>query len=234
MGQAAKAGLKGPMAAIRVLLTAFGSFPGAPVNPTMAIARMVGRRHGRRFARLGIELRTAELPVVYAGAETRAAALIAQMKPDVVLHLGLAGRRKRLSFETRARNRLSVLHPDAARRRAGRLLVEPDGPSALAARAPVARCVRAIAAAGAACAPSIDAGDYLCNQTLYASLRSAAPMVAFVHVPKPRRLRGPHRAPRASIPLPRMAEGIAAAIVEMARDARARRAAAGAGAQRTA
>jgi pyroglutamyl-peptidase len=222
------------MPAIRVLLTAFGSFPGAPVNPTMAIARMVERQYGRRFARLGIDLRTAVLPVVYAGAEERVGALIAQTKADVVLHLGLAARRKRLSFETRARNRLSVLHPDAARQRAGRLAIEPHGPQALASRAPAARCVRAISAAGAACAPSIDAGDYLCNQTLFASLRSAAPMVAFVHVPKPRRLRGPHKAPRASIPLARMAEGVAAAILVMARDARASRHAAGAGAQRTA
>jgi hypothetical protein len=38
------------MPALRVLLTAFGSFPGAPVNPTMAIARRVERRHGRACA----------------------------------------------------------------------------------------------------------------------------------------------------------------------------------------
>ena len=200
---------------LRVLLTAFGAFPGAPVNPTMAIARMVERRHGARLARLGIELQTAVLPVVYDGAEARAEGLIASMCPDAVLHLGLAGRRRRLSFETRARNRLSVLHPDAGRRRAGRMLIEPGGPLALASRAPVARCVNAIRAAGAACAPSIDAGDYLCNQTLFASLRTDAPVVAFLHVPRPGSSRGTRK-----IPLARMAEGVTAAILVMAREAR--------------
>jgi len=197
------------MPAIRVLLTAFGAFPGAPVNPTMAIARLVARRHGRRLARLGIELHTAVLPVEYAGAEQRAGALIATLAPDVALHLGLAARRKRLSFETRARNRLSVLHPDAARRRAERFFIEREGPPIRASRAPVARCVSAIIKAGAACAPSIDAGDYLCNQTLYASLGTDAPVVAFLHTPRPRR-----------IALPQMAEGTAAAIIEMAKEAR--------------
>jgi pyroglutamyl-peptidase len=214
------------MPATRVLLTAFGSFPGAPVNPTMAIAKLVERRHGRRLARLGLELQTAVLPVVYAGAEARIADLIAQLQPDVVLHLGLAARRKRLSFEARARNRLSVLHPDADRRRAGRLLVEPGGPPSRASRAPVARCVTGVTRTGAVCARSIDAGDYLCNQTLYAALRSDAPMVAFLHVPKPRRatkprrMRAPRKNIRPSITLGQMAEGALAAILAMASEAR--------------
>ncbi|MFN3889034.1 MAG: pyroglutamyl-peptidase I [Beijerinckiaceae bacterium] len=208
------------MQAIRALLTAFGSFPGAPVNPTMAIARLVKLRHGRRLARLGIDLHTAELPVEYAGAEQRARDLIAAMKPDVVLHLGLAARRKRLSFETRARNRLNVLHPDAERRRAGRMTVEANGPATRASRAPVRRCVRAIACAGAACAPSIDAGDYLCNQTLYASLGTQAPSVAFLHVPRPRRPRARRRNGPRRIALAQMADGAAAALIEMAKAAR--------------
>ena len=207
---------KGLMPATRVLLTAFGSFPGAPVNPTMAIAQLVERRHGRRLARLGLGLQTAVLPVVYEDAEGRIASLIAQLAPDVVLHLGLAARRKRLCLEARARNRLSVLHPDAERRRAGRLLIEPGGPLSRASRAPVARCVAGVTRAGAACARSIDAGDYLCNQTLYASLRSNAPMVAFLHVPKPRRMRAPRKSVRPSITIAQMADGAVAAILAMA------------------
>ncbi|MBX9761281.1 MAG: hypothetical protein K2Y29_21060 [Beijerinckiaceae bacterium] len=218
------------MPPVQVLLTAFGAFPGAPVNPTMAIAKLIERRHGRRLARLGVELHTAVLPVVYDGAERRALDLIARTGPDVVLHLGVA-RRKKLSFETRARNRLSVLRHDASRRRAGRLLVEPHGRPALASRAPAAQCVRAINAAGAPCASSINAGDYLCNQTLFATLQSRAPLAAFVHVPRPRRLRGPRKPSRTSILLEKMAEGVAAVILVMARAARNQRCA---DAQRTA
>ena len=204
----------------RLLFTAFGSFPGARVNPTSAIARLVLTRHGRRLSRLGLELHTAELPVIFAGAEERARDLIENLQPDAVLHLGLAGRRKRLSFEVRARNRLNVLHPDAARARAERLLIEQGGPAFRPARAPIARCVHAIAATGAACARSIDAGDYLCNQTLFASLGSNAPVVAFLHVPRPRRLRTKRRKHGSGVTLAQMAEGAVAALLVMAWEAR--------------
>lgn len=214
MGQAAPVALERGMAALRILVTAFGSFPGAPVNPTMALTRLLMRRHGRRLARLGLEIHTAVLPVVYDGAEARAAALIAKIGPQVVLHLGLAARRKRLSFEARARNRVNLLHPDAARRMSANRSVEKAGPFVRASRAPVARCVAAIAQRGATCTASIDAGDYLCNQTLYASLHTQAPLVAFLHVPRPR------RTGRSGIKLTQMADGACAAIIEMVKDAR--------------
>ena len=110
-------------------------------------------------------------------------------------------------------------------------MIAPQGPHARASRAPVARCVAAISKTGAVCAASIDAGDYLCNQTLYASLGESVPIVAFLHVPKPRRLRAPRKG-RADkgwarkitlddkITLDEMAEGAFAAIVEMAKAAR--------------
>ena len=198
---------------VRILLTAFGAFPGAPVNPTAALARRVAVRERRRLARLGIEIVTAELPVIYAGAESRAQELVERHRPDAVLHLGLAGRRKALTLEARARNRLSVLHPDARRARSGRLLVEAGAPDALPARAPIARTVAAMAGAGPACRRSIDAGDYLCNLTLWATLRSPAPVAAFLHIPKP----GPR------VTLPRMADGVTAAILTLAREARLQR-----------
>lgn len=214
MGQGARRAVERGMPDVRILVTAFGSFPGAPVNPTMALARLLRRRHGRRLARLGLDIHTAVLPVVYAGAEKQTADLIARIKPQVVLHLGLAARRKRLSFETRAKNRLNILHPDAARRTSGRMAIEKGGAFALASRAPAPRCVAAIARSGAACAPSIDAGDYLCNQTLYASLRAEAPIVAFLHVPRPR------RTGRTGVTLAQMADGACAALIEMAKDTR--------------
>ena len=214
MGQVGRGAVQRGMADARILVTAFGSFPGAPVNPTMALVRLLMRRHGRRLARLGLNIHTAVLPVVYAGAEKRTVDLIARFKPQVVLHLGLAARRKRLSFEIRARNRLNILHPDAARRLSDRLAIEAGGASFRLSRAPVARCVAAIARSGAACAPSIDAGDYLCNQTLYASLGSAAPLVAFLHVPRPRRSGG------SGVTLIQMADGVCAALIEMAKEIR--------------
>ena len=89
----------------------------------------------------------------------------------------------------------------------------PHAPAALPARAPIARTVVAMTGAGAACRRSVDAGDYLCNLTLWATLRSPAPVAAFLHIPKP--------GPRAT--LPRMADGVTAAILTLAREARLQR-----------
>lgn len=197
---------------LRVLVTAFGAFPGAPVNPTGALAALLARRHAARLSRLGLRLTSVELPVVYAGAEARVLDLVAAHRPDVVLHLGLAARRKTLTFEARARNRLSRLHPDATRAVSQRGVLEPGGPAALPARAPVSRAVAAMRQAGVACAPSMDAGDYLCNQTLWAALRSPAPIAGFLHIPRPRR----------GAPLTRTADAVAAAVLVLARAARER------------
>jgi pyroglutamyl-peptidase len=195
---------------IRILLTAFGAFPGAPQNPTRALVARVARMQERRFARLGIELAIAELPVVYAGAEARAAELVAQIQPHCVLHLGLAAKRRRLTLETRARNRVSVLRADAQGKVAEKLLLERGGPAERRARMALAGGAAAVRAAGAPCALSIDAGDYLCNQTLWATLAGTSAQAGFLHVPRPGR-----------VGLDAMASGIAALLILMARQARA-------------
>ena len=178
---------------IRLLVTGFGPFPGAAANPTQAALRLLARDHARAFARRGVELRTEVLPVVYEGAQARVAALVADFAPHAILHLGLAARRPRLTLETRARNRLSLLHPDAQGRRAATRLLEPGGPAARPARAPLAPMLAGLRRAGFPCALSNDAGDYLCNQTFHASLGEPAPAVAFLHLPRPRRADRPKR-----------------------------------------
>jgi len=92
----------------RLLLTGFGPFPGAPENPT---AQMV---QNLASCSLGsMELVTRILPVIWNDAEARIAALIDEVKPDAILHLGLATKRSTIGVETRARNectRESLLH----------------------------------------------------------------------------------------------------------------------------
>lgn len=171
-----------------VVVTGFSAFPGAPQNPT---ARLMTRlaRHARRLARLGWRLETRVLPVVYSETAGRLAEIETALRPDVLLHFGLAGRRRAISVEQVGRRRLSPLKVDAARQ-APRAPMR-DGPEALRARLPVARLVAAVRAAGAPCAISMDAGGYVCNQTLYLSLaRSRAARVGFVHMPRIARVAG--------------------------------------------
>ncbi|MCX8254707.1 MAG: pyroglutamyl-peptidase I, partial [Beijerinckiaceae bacterium] len=91
-----------------VLVTAFGAFPGARTNPTLAILARLERSRGR-LARLGIDLHGLALPVVYDALAPALRTAAAASRPDAVLHLGLAGRRRWLSVETRAVNRAGPL-----------------------------------------------------------------------------------------------------------------------------
>lgn len=202
---------RGPV--ITVLVTAFGAFPGAPANPTVALVRELERRHGRRFARLSIALHTCVLPVRFAQVEGALTSALEELEPDVILHLGLAGRRAALSVELRALNRLGTLRPDAARAFAVSRAVSPGAPFQQTARWPASR-IRAAMDPFAVTRLSIDAGDYVCNQTLFWTLACFKGPVGFIHVPRPRK-GGRHRPG-----LGRMVEATAAAALVMAVAAR--------------
>jgi pyroglutamyl-peptidase len=170
-----------------ILVTGFGAFPGAPRNPTELLMRDLAVLEGR-LGRLGVTLERRVLPVVYNEIAPRLKSLIEETAPDMILHFGLAGRRHKISIETRAVNRINALRPDAAGRWAkNRAVIQ--GHSAFMKRAlvPVQRLNAVLWQAGIASALSIDAGDYVCNQTLYLSLAMAegtGRAVGFVHVPR--------------------------------------------------
>jgi pyroglutamyl-peptidase len=170
-----------------ILVTGFGAFPGAPRNPTEVLMRDLATLEGR-LARLGVTFERRVLPVVYDEIAPRLKSLIAETAPDMILHFGLAGRRHKISIETRALNRMNMLHPDAAGRWPESLAVL-EGRSAFIKKAliPVRKLDAALHKAGIASELSIDAGDYVCNQTFYLSLVLAEGMhrcVGFIHVPK--------------------------------------------------
>jgi len=173
-----------------LLVTAFGAFPGAPSNPSEEVARLLGRVWRARFSRVRIRLVTAVLPVVHAIAP-HLDALIAREKPDAIVHLGLAGGRRRISVETRARNRASVVKPDAHGAFGKRHTLSDNAPSHLRSPPVAARLVALFRAAGFDAQRSSDAGDYVCNATLWRSLETNMAPALFVHLPKKR-----HAAPQ--------------------------------------
>ena len=206
---------------VTIMLTSFGGFPGARVNPTMAVAALAWRDAAPRLRRLGLRLVLANLPVVYGAVAGRLAHLYERHQPRAVLHLGLAGRRTAITPETRAVNRLSLLHVDASGRRAGHPAIDANGPHSLRATLPGARLLRAVRAGGAAAHLSRDAGDYVCNQVLYLSLRRAArqgALVGFVHIPRPRGNHPPRRQGVTARPtLREMARAVTACLLYVAR-----------------
>jgi pyroglutamyl-peptidase len=175
---------------MRVLITGFGPFPRAPFNPSAVVATALARR--RRPALAGLVRNAHVFATRYAEIERDLPRLLAQ-RPDIVLMFGLAGRTRELRIETRARNAMSPLLPDAAKQRPPHRTIEIRGPAARTGRAPFPRLAAAIRSRAVPVRLSRDAGTYLCNYAYWRALASASdgrPLVLFVHIPIV------HRAPR--------------------------------------
>jgi pyroglutamyl-peptidase len=203
---------------MRVLITGFGPFPGAPFNPSAALANALARR--RRPALAGIERTVHVFATTYASVDRDLPKLFAQKpKPDVVLMFGVAGQRRQLCIETRARNAVSLLFPDASGYRPRLGVIKLRGPAALDGNAPFARLA---GAAGTKARLSRDAGRYLCNYVYWRALEQVhgtRPLVQFVHIPpvsvKPRRRRS--KKPPTLAQLLKAAEAILIALITASR-----------------
>jgi len=170
---------------LRILITGFGPFPGAPFNPTMAL---VGRlMHLRRPAFDNVALASHIFHVTYATVDRELPQLLAKHRPHAMLMFGLATRTQYLRVETRARNAITTIWPDAAgtRVRKGSIAADED---ALMFGPHTARLLRAALATGIDARASRDAGSYLCNylswRAIEATTRDDGPhLAAFIHVP---------------------------------------------------
>jgi pyroglutamyl-peptidase len=206
---------------MRVILAGFGPFPGAPFNPSGALARSLV--HRRRPALAGVARTAHVFATSYAAVDRDLPRLFAE-KPDIVLVFGLAGRRRQICIETRARNAISVLFPDASGHRPSHSSIKFGAPSALTGRAPFVQLANAVRARKLPVRVSRDAGRYLCNYIYWRALERAPkgrPLVQFVHIPavspKPRqRRRGDHPSPSLADLLP-AGESLLVALVAASR-----------------
>ena len=205
---------------VKILVTGFGAFPGARSNPSAALAQSLAQNHAARLGRLGIDLQVELLPVVFESVAARLASLCTTIRPDAILHVGLASRRRHVSIELLARNRISPLRVDAARKLPRSAIIQPGG-ATRKSTLPHQAMLHALQASGIHTRLSNDAGDYVCNQTLYLSLTRFGVPAGFIHIP---RLAARHRRKTGAWrPLPRLAAlslGIASVLVEIAKTAR--------------
>jgi pyroglutamyl-peptidase len=178
---------------MRVLLAGFGRFPGASFNPSATLVHKLASRRRPALARL---TRSAHVfATEYACVDRELPALFAA-KPDIVLMFGLAGRRREVCVETRARNAVSVLFPDASGHRPTSGTIESGAMTARVGRAPFVRLVGALRTANVPARLSRDAGRYLCNYAYWRALQWATtrgPLVQFVHIPPVAGTRRPRR-----------------------------------------
>ena len=145
---------------LRILLTGFGPFPGAPSNPTMPLVKRLSAL--RRPALDDVEISSHIFHVTYSTVDRELPALIAERRPHALLMFGLAGRTSYLRIETRARNAVTTTFPDADRQIARKGVIVP-GAHPMPFGPHMGRLLRAARATGIDARASRDAGSYLCN-----------------------------------------------------------------------
>ena len=172
---------------LTILLAGFGPFPGGAANPTGRLVQRLARL--QRPALSDVKLLPHVFPTSYRAVDRDLPRLIAQAKPDAVLMFGLSARAPCLRIETRARNAVSALIPDADGHRLFSTSIQPGGPGALSFGAPAARLAVAARRSRVEARISRDAGRYLCNYLSWRAIetlgrRGGPQFAAFVHVPK--------------------------------------------------
>jgi pyroglutamyl-peptidase len=185
-----------------ILITGFEPFDNDPENPSRlsaraAVALLKAEGHDAHFL---------EVPCVFATAFPTVKAEADRVGAEIVITAGLAARRRAVSLESTAKNIIDARIPDNAGGQPRGVPVVPGGPKTLSTRLPIVRAVEAIIAFDPADGDSSDdehdhqkafrpghipveiskdAGEYVCNALMYASLAGFPEdmSVGFVHVP---------------------------------------------------
>ena len=170
---------------LRILITGFGPFPGAPFNPTEPLVARLLRL--RRPVLNEVELSGHIFPVTYQNVDDQLPKLLASRRPDALLMFGLATRTHHIRIETRARNAVTMLWPDAGRSRPRKGSIA-GGIDGLMFGPHTAKLLRAAMATGIDARASRNAGSYLCNYLSWRAIetthRDGGPrLAAFVHIP---------------------------------------------------
>jgi pyroglutamyl-peptidase len=207
---------------LRILVTGFGPFPGAPYNPTQALVARLTRL--RRPAFTDVELTSHIFPVTYRAVDREFPLALAEHKPHALLMFGLAGRTGYVRVETRARNAVTMLWPDAAQTRARKGTIA-DGADAQRFGPHTAKLLRAAKGAGLDARASRDAGSYLCNYLSWRAIEAVnndngPRLAAFIHIPPLARSDAPRRKGFPRITLEELVDAGEAMLLEMVRLAR--------------
>jgi len=206
---------------LRLLLTGFGAFPGAPYNPTQPLVARLARL--RRPALDEVEISSHIFPVTYAAVDQQLPEVLAAQKPDALLMFSLAARTSYLRIETRARNAVTMLWPDAANTRSSKRGIAGHA-DAMQFGPHTARLLRAARLTGIDARASRDAGAYLCNYLSWRAIenvKAGGPqLAAFIHIPLLARSGAVRRKGAPRITLEELVDAGEAMLMEMVRLAR--------------
>lgn len=164
----------------RLLITGFDPFGGETVNPSWEAVRQLPERIG------SYNLTKLQIPTVFGEAAEKILDKAGLLQPDVILCIGQAGGRDRVTPEVIGINLRESRIPDNAGNRPVNVPVVEKGPAAYFSTVPVRDMAAAIEAAGIPSALSYSAGAFVCNDVLYTLLhhyQGTQTQVGFIHVP---------------------------------------------------
>ena len=202
---------------LSILITGFGPFPGAPYNPTIPLVKRLTEL--RRPAFDDVKLSSHIFHVTYATVDRELPQLIAKFRPQALLMFGLAGRTAHVRIETRARNAVTTLFPDADRNRARKGSIASDSDARLFGPH-TAKLLRAARGTGIDARASRDAGSYLCNYLSWRAIEAvdkgdSLHLASFVHIPLLARDDTSHPKGFARITLDQLVDAGEAMLLEM-------------------
>ncbi|MFK0008826.1 pyroglutamyl-peptidase I [Paenarthrobacter sp. NPDC090520] len=194
-----------------ILLTGFEPFGGDATNPSWTAVLQAARI----LRAEGLTVETVELPCVFGESVDVLLQAIEAHQPELVLSVGLAGGRSRISLERVAINCDDARIPDNKGNRPIDQEVVPRGPAAYFTTLPIKAALRSLQIEGIKGEVSQSAGTYVCNHVFYALMHALNDRTGarggFVHVPYATEdLVQGSTAP--SMPLESMARGIAVVI----------------------
>jgi pyroglutamyl-peptidase len=167
----------------KVLVTGFELYGGWARNPAAEIARGLD---GGAIAGHQVIGRT--LPVAYVGLAERLEALVDELRPVVVIALGLAPGEPLIRLERFGLNLADFEIADNEGLRLDDAVIAANGATALRASLPLRAIERALLENGIPARLSSTAGSYLCNAALYHLMRilenrSPPSLGGFIHLP---------------------------------------------------
>jgi pyroglutamyl-peptidase len=165
-----------------VLLTGFEPFDGDASNPSWTAVQEVRDRWDG-----DAEIQVRQLPVDFARVDDALRAALAEVDPDVVISVGLAGGIETLEVERIAINVDDARIPDNTGFQPIDEPVVDGGPAAYFSTLPIKAAVAAVRTKGIPAVVSQTAGTYTCNHVFYLLMHElrerSGTRGGFVHIP---------------------------------------------------
>ena len=168
---------------MKALVTGFEPFGTLEKNPSWEAVKLIGDQLGEN-----VTVKKLLLPVEYERSAEILLQTLAEEKPDVIICTGVATKRCAVMPEYLAVNVMDSPMPDNSGKTYLYEKIEEEGEAVLYTSLPFPETLEAIHAAGVPCAPSFDAGTYVCNTLFYrlmADLKYNHPnsFGGFIHLP---------------------------------------------------